>query len=316
MLTEAIACCLVSAFGTFWFRERTIRRAQRSQDERTRELSVELALHLAENTPMAGDLRVPRRMVERILLLARHLELDPSEARSAALAAALPPGARGDQRLPLPDGTRAALAARHARWDGAGVVSDLAGDEIPVAGQLLTAADWLETRDGASADALREALRHEMGRTFSPRLVRVMTENMAALLSVASAGAHLGLRVTSGAMLCITPCAPEALPASLRPAFLAALETRVRAQLRPTDRVYCTEAEVVVWLSGTDADGAIRVTQRLEPVVSRVVVPSLQRLEVACRIGAAIADTDATSFTDLLARARIRAQRSPATMVA
>lgn len=316
MFTEAIACCLVSAVGTWWFRERSIRGARHAEDIRTRELSVELALHLAENSPMEGDLRVPRRMAERILLLASRLDLDPSEARAAALAAALPPGARADARLPLPDGTRAALAARHARWDGAGVVSDLAGDAIPAAAQLLTAADWLETRDGASADALREALRHESGRTFSPRLARVLTESLADLLSVASAGAHLGLRVTSGAMLCITPRDPDALPAALRPAFLAALETRVRERVRPTDRVYCTESEVVVWLSRTDADGAMRVTERLAPVVSRVVVPSVQRLEVACRIGAAIADTDATSFSDLLARARARAQRGPATAAA
>jgi hypothetical protein len=312
MLTEAIACCAISAFGTLWFRERAVRRARQAEDDRTRELSLELALQLAERTPLQGDLRVPRRMSERILVLANRLALDTGEARSAALAAALPPGARADGRLPLPDGTRAALAARHARWDGAGVVSDLAGDAIPIAAQLLAAVDWMETRDGASVDALREALRYEAGRTFSPTLARVMAESLPALLSVASVGAHLGLRVTTGAMLCIKPCDPDALPAALRPAFLAALETRVRERLRPTDRVYCTEAEVVVWLNGTDADGAMRVTQRLGPVVERVVVPSIQRLEVACRIGAAVADSDATSFSDLLARARLRAQRAAA----
>lgn len=316
MFTEAIACCVVSAFGTLWFRERAVRRARHAEDNRTRELSVELALHLAESSPVDGDLRVPRRMAERILLLSARLELDPADARAAALAAALPPGAHANTRLPLPDGTRAALAARHARWDGAGVINDLAGDAIPAAAQLLTAADWLETRDGASADALREALRQESGRTFSPRMARAMSESLQALLSVASAGAHLGLRVTSGAMLCITPCDPDALPASLRPAFLAALETRVRERVRPSDRVYCTESEVVVWLSRTDVDGAMRVAQRLEPVVSRVVVPSIQRLEVSCRIGAAIADSDATSFSELLQKARVRAQRASATAAA
>jgi GGDEF domain-containing protein len=73
---------------------------------------------------------------------------------------------------------------------------------------------------------------------------------------------------------------------------------------------------VVVWLSRTDADGAMRVAQRLEPVVSRVVVPSIQRLEVSCRIGAAIADSDATSFSELLQKARVRAQRASATAAA
>jgi hypothetical protein len=187
MFTEAIACCVVSAFGTLWFRERAVRRARHAEDNRTRELSVELALHLAESSPVDGDLRVPRRMAERILLLSARLELDPADARAAALAAALPPGAHANTRLPLPDGTRAALAARHARWDGAGVINDLAGDAIPAAAQLLTAADWLETRDGASADALREALRQESGRTFSPRMARAMSESLQALLSVASA---------------------------------------------------------------------------------------------------------------------------------
>jgi GGDEF domain-containing protein len=113
-----------------------------------------------------------------------------------------------------------------------------------------------------------------------------------------------------GSVLVVSPCAPEALPPALRPAFLAALETRVRERVRPTDRVYCTEGEVVVWLSSADADGAMRVVQRLQPVVARVRVPSTQPLEVACRIGAAIADSDATSFSDLLAKARLRGQQA------
>lgn len=316
MITEAIACCLISAFGTLVVRERVEASRRRAEQERTRELAVELALHVAEKTPMDGELRVPRRMVERILLLAPKCDIEPADARAAALAAALPPGARADTRLPLPDGTRAALAYRHARWDGAGVVNDVRGAKIPIAAQLLAAADWLESRDGASRDALVEALRFETGRTFSPRMAAAMAACMEGLLQVSAADAHLGLRVTNGAMLCIAAVNPETLPPALLPAFLAALESRVRERLRPSDRVYCTDSEVVVWLTSTPADGAMRAAQRLEPIVARVPVPSLQRLEVACRIGVAVADNDATSFTELLGVARTRSQRGGAVVAA
>ena len=309
MFTEAIACCAVSALCTLLVRERVEGKRRRADEALTRELAVELALHVAEKTPIDGELRVPRRMVERILLLAQRLPADPADARAAALAAALPPGARSDTRLPLPDTTRAALAWRHARWDGTGVVTDLAGDRIPVAAQLLSAVDWLEARDGASRAALAEALRYESGRALGPVMTRTMLESLDALLSVSAADAHLGLRVTNGAMLCIAARDPEAIPPALRAPFLAALESRVRERVRPTDRVYCTDSEVVVWLTNTTAEGAVRAAARLEPAVSRVPIPSLQRMEVATRIGVAMADSDANSFTELLAMARLRAQK-------
>ena len=316
MLAAAFACCLISAMGTMLVRERQATRGRATEEQRTRELSVELALYLAERTPLEGDLRVPRRMVERILVLAKQLDVDAGDARAACLAAALPAGARADTRLPLPEGTRAALASRHARWDGTGIVHDVSGAAIPMPAQLLAAADWLEARDGASRDALVEAVRVESGATFSPSVVTGMIATMEALRSVAAADAHMGLRVTSGAMLCIAARDPESVPMGLRAPFLAALESKVRERLRPTDRVYCTDGEVVVWLGGTDADGAARAAARLVPVVERVAVPSLARVEVACRIGVAVADLDATSFTDLLSIARVRAQTTTARVVA
>lgn len=316
MFTEAIACCVVSALGTLLVRERVEAKRRRADEALTRELAVELALHVAEKTPLEGELRVPRRMVERILLLAQRLHADPADARAAALAAALPPGARADTRLPLPDGTRLALAYRHARWDGTGVVNDLAGDRIPVPARLLAAADWMEARDGASRAALAEALRYESGRALGPDTVTAMIESLDGLLTVNAADAHLGLRVTQGAMLCIAARDPESIPQALRAPFLAALESRVRERVRPTDRVYCTDAEVVVWLGNTTADGAVRAAARLEPAVARVPIPSLQRVEVATRIGLALADSDATSFTELLAMARLRAQKASAVAAA
>lgn len=308
MLTEAIACCVISALGTMLVRQREEASRRRVEDERTRELAVELALHLHDRTPTDGDLRVPRRMVERILVLAQTLSADPADARAAALAAALPPGARADTRLPLPDGTRAALAYRHARWDGGGIVRDLPGGQVPMPAQLLAAADWLEVRDGASRDALVDAARYESGRVFSPPLARALVDAMDQLRSVTSADAHLGLRVTNGAMLCISPRDPESVPLPLRAPMLAVLEGKVRERLRPTDRVYCTDAEVVVWLASTGADGAERAAARLTPVIDRISVPSLTRTEVACRIGVAVADVDASSFTELLSIARARSQ--------
>jgi hypothetical protein len=307
MVTELLVGCLVGGLAGAFLRRQEVRAEGDREEERTRELAVELALHVAERTPVEGELRIPRRMVERILLLGRRIDADPSEIRAAALAAALPAGASADSRLPLPDGTRAALANRHARHDGLGLPPGIAGSKIPVPARLLAAADWLESRDGASEEALAAALADEAGRRFDPAMVKQMLAVLSALLAAGPADGHLGMRVTHGALLCVAAANPDAVPLHMRGAFLAALETRVRERLRPTDRVYCTDAEVVVWLSGASADGAIAVVRRLEPIVARVAVPSIQRLEVACRIGLAAADTDATSFSELVQTARARA---------
>jgi len=127
---------------------------------------------------------------------------------------------------------------------------------------------------------------------------------------------HLGMRVTSGALLVVGAVAPDAVASEMRPAFLAALEARLRERLRTSDRVYCTDTDVVAWLGATTPEGAIAAMKRLEPLVARVRVPSIHRMEVACRIGLAVADSDATSFSDLLRVARARSRAAEGRQVA
>ena len=307
MVTELLLGCVFGGIAGAFLSRRDRQNERIREDERTRQLAVELALHVAERTPVEGELRVPRRMVERILLLGGRLGLESADVRAAALAAALPAGASADTRLPLPDGTRQALGWRHAREDGLGLPPTSATSPMPMPAQLLAAVDWLEMRDGASVEALGSALRDEAGHRFSAKLVATMLACLPKLLAAGPADGHMGMRVTAGALLCISAANPDAVPVTMRPAFLAALETRVRERLRPSDRVYTTEGEVVIWLSGCTAENAVSVMHRLEPLIAHVPVPSIQRLEVACRIGIAVADTDATSFTELVQTARARA---------
>ncbi len=316
MVVELLAGCAIGGMIALAARHRETHRDRSVEDERTRQLAVELALHVAERTPCEGDLRVPRRMVERILVLGGRLQADPSQTRAAALAAALPAGAASDTRLPLPLSTRAALTYRYARFDGLGLPPGVGGDALPLSAQLLAAADWLEMRDGASAEALSAAIAEESGRRFAPTMARALLAGLPALLVAGPADGHLGMRVTTGALLVVGAVNPDALAPEMRPAFLAALESRLRERLRPSDRVYCTDADVVAWLSGSTPDGALAAMKRLEPLVARVPVPSIQRVEVACRIGLAVADSDATSFSELLRVARARARAAEARRVA
>lgn len=316
MVVEVLAGCVIGGMVALAARYRDATASRATEDDRTRQLAVELALHVAERTPCEGELRVPRRMVERILLLGARLGADPSHTRAAALAAALPAGAASDARLPVPASTRAALTHRHARFDGLGLPPGVGGDALPVPAQLLAAADWLELRDGASPEALATAIAEESGRRFSPTVARAMTAALPALLVAGPTDGHLGMRVTTGALLVVGAVNPDALAPEMRPAFLAALEARLRERLRPSDRVYCTDSDVVAWLSGSTPEGALSAMRRLEPLVARVPVPSIQRVEVACRIGLAVADSDATSFSELLRVARARARAAEARRVA
>lgn len=306
MVAELLLGCVFGGIAGTFLSRRDRQNERIREDECTRQLSIELALHVAERTPVDGELRVPRRMVERILMLGGKLGLDSVDVRAAALAAALPAGASADTRLPLPDGTRQALGWRHAREDGLGLPPTSAASPMPAPAQLLAAADWLEMRDGASIEAIGAALRDESGRRFSSTVVATMLACLPKLLAAGPADGHLGLRVTAGALLCISAVQPDSVPTELRPAFLAALETRVREKLRTSDRVYTTDGEVVIWLAACSPDAAVAVMRRIEVLVTHVPVPCIQRLEIACKVGLAIADTDATSFTELVQTARAR----------
>lgn len=94
-------------------------------------------------------------------------------------------GARLAGRMDLPDGVAAALGAAYARWDGSGVPSGLAGDDIPRTLRIaIVARDivlWSE-QDGAE---VAEVLADRRGRSLDPAVVDAALADLAALIDPA-----------------------------------------------------------------------------------------------------------------------------------
>lgn len=280
-------------------------------DVRTRALPVELAVWWQDRAGGRASERAAatRRALHRIEILAGPLGLDEAESYGVQLAVALPPGMLEEQEVVLPGATRRALAYRHARWDGSGIPADLAGAKIPVEAQLLAALDWLELRDGTPEHALAGMLKAEGGRRFSRALAGVIAERLGELRLTGFTEAAARFRVVDGALLCVTPEGLEHDPADRRQTILEAVYARVRAGVRPIDRVYLAETDVVVWLSGVDAEGAIAVRDRIAGLLQSLSISGVEVGHIGTAIGTALADTDGTSFTDLLAVARERSRR-------
>ena len=307
MVVEVLAAGTLFALATGWMRDRRRWMARAMDDDASRSLPVDLALWWIEQEAHGAELRSSRRIVARIRVLGRLAAADATATTGAALAAALPPGALRDAALTLPQAARDALAFRHARWDGAGVPSGVQGEKIPSSAQLLALAEWMESRDGASPGSLETGLREEAGKRFSPSLAHSAAANLRELLAVAPPDAHMGLKVTSGTLVCVTPDGLDGHAEAARVATMAEIERRVRAKLRPSDRVYRTDRDIVVWLAHTGPDGAMAATNRMQPTLDAVPVAGTVGVTISCSATFALADTDATSFADLLAVARERA---------
>ena len=307
MVVEILATAALVALATGWMRDHRRLMARAADDDASRSLPVDLALWWIEQEAHGAELRSSRRIVARIRVLGRLAMADTASTTGAALAAALPPGALRDSTLTLPHAARDALTFRHARWDGGGVPCAKAGAAIPLSAQILAVAEWMEGRDGASPSSLDAGLREEAGHRFSPALAHNAAANLRELLAVAPPDAHLGLKVTSGTLVCVTADGLDGHAEAARTATMSEIERRVRATLRPSDRVYRTDRDVVIWLPHTGPEGAMAATARMQPALDAVPVAGTVGVTVSCSATFALADTDATSFADLLAVARERA---------
>ena len=302
----AAALALVSAWA--WDRHRLAR--QLRGREGSGRLPRDLLLWWLDRTPetRAGDIRCARRLVARVEAIGRVCGVDPGVAQAAAMAAAVPPGMLADPSLPLPEGTRHALHFRHARWDGSGIPPGVRGGAIPAAARLLAVGEWFEAHDGMAPGPMSALLSAEAGSRLDPRLVGSVLAHLDLVLGAGPADAHLGLRVTSGALLVVSPVGFSCLDAEAASSVLAEVEAAIRPRLRPSDRVYRTETEVLCWLSRCDADGALAVRERLDGALRQLVVRAAGRIVPGCVISVALADVDGTRFADLLEVARGRAR--------
>ena len=311
MLPEVLLTAALVTGAILWRFDRHRMSRRMLDDSRTRALPVELALWWQDRAGGRASDRAAatRRAVQRIESLAGALELDAPTSYGVQLAVALPPGMLAEEALVLPGPTRRALALRHARWDGSGIPADVRGSQIPIEAQLLAVLDWLEMHDGSAQHSLAALLRAEGGRRFSKALAVLVADRLGELRLTGFAEAASRFRVTDGAILVVTPAGLAHDPPDRQVAILESVQARVRSQIRPIDRAYVTESDVVVWLTGTDANGAIAVRDRLDAALARLTVAGVDVGTLLCSTGVALADTDGTSFTDLLGVARSRSRR-------
>jgi hypothetical protein len=311
MVVEVAATlALVSAWA--WDRRRLAHRL-RGREESGR-LPRDLLLWWLDRTPATnGDIRCARRLVARVEAIARVCGVDPATAQAAAMAAAVPPGMQADASLPLPEATRHALHFRHARWDGSGIPPGIRAGAIPASARLLAVGEWFEAHDGMAPGPMAALLSAEAGGRLEPRLVGSVLANLDLVLGAGPADAHLALRVTAGALLVVSPVGFACLDAEAAMAVLDQVEDTVRPRLRPTDRVYRNEAEVLCWLPACNADGALAVRGRLDAALRQMVVRAAGRIVPGCVISVALADVDGTRFAELLEVARGRAREEAAT---
>lgn len=319
MMVETLALIALAGLGGGWWLDRRRLVTRLAEGSAMRALSVDLALWWRARSSTTVEAREEaagaRRNVERIAVLARLLHLDPETTAALQLAAAVPPGMLAERDVRLGPTTRAALTLRHARWDGMGIPRGVKGDNIPIEAQVLGVADWLEVREGSPAHSLEAGLRAEGGARFGKELAELAATHARTLAAVGSPEVIGGLRVTRGALLCITPEKLDAIEREggleARQAALRAVEEFVRGRLRPTDRVRCTDREIVAWLKDANADGALAVIKRLEPAL-RAVPLTGEIPAVSCTVGVSLADSDATSFAELLSVARGRVAQKAA----
>ncbi len=311
MVSEVVLTAALLLGLVLWRCDRTRLRTRLLDDARTRALPVELALWWQDRAGGQASERAAatRRGVQRIESLAGALGLDEATSYGIQLALALPPGMLAEEHIVLPGPTRRALALRHARWDGNGIPADVRGAQIPIEAQLLGLLDWLEMHDGSPQHGIAAMLQAEGGRRFSKTLAALITERLGELRLTGFVEAAARFRVTDGAILVVTPDGLGQDPPDRRSAILGNIHALVRGSVRPIDRAYVTETDVVVWLTGTDAGGAMAVRDRLAKELAEVSFPGIDVGTLACGTSVALAGTDGTSFTDLLGVARSRCAR-------
>jgi HD-GYP domain-containing protein (c-di-GMP phosphodiesterase class II) len=143
-------------------------------------------------------------MWTRLGLLGR-AAADP-QGKARALGAHCEVAARFGSRMGLPDGVAAALAAGHARWDGRGVPSGLAGENIPVAIRIAVVARDVEVLARVAGDESAERiLRERRGRAYDPAVVdAALGVGLPAVLPVPMDAWNLALAAEPGPPVVVT----------------------------------------------------------------------------------------------------------------
>lgn len=91
------------------------------------------------------------------------------------------------------------IVHHHERWDGSGYPEGLAGDRIPLGARIIAVADAYHAmtsdrpyRQALSRDTALDALRHEAGKQFDPRIVEAFLQIPEEVLEPRGAGAGRG----------------------------------------------------------------------------------------------------------------------------
>jgi HD-GYP domain-containing protein (c-di-GMP phosphodiesterase class II) len=136
-----------------------------------REAVPHLLRHLGEDLPL-------RRRAGRV---AAALSDPGGKARS--LSSHCEVGARLAMRIGLPAGVVDGVAHAYERWDGKGLPSGLAGDEIPVATRIAVVARDVDVVYGRSGMAgVRRVLEHRSGRAYDPAVAAAFSDGSEAWL--------------------------------------------------------------------------------------------------------------------------------------
>lgn len=281
-------------------RESTLRIASASRAGEA--LAVELALRWREG--VQDQPAETRRAVQRVQLLAGWMDGSAADVAVARLVLALPHRTALDRRVPVPAAVRELSAWR---LDGGAAAR---GGVLAPAAQLVGMVDLLEARRGQEAAEIRAALEGEDGRGFDPRLVHVVLAHLIELDETAGEEALPPPNV-SGAVVCVQPRLAEDLGSGEVAPLLRRLEERVRERLRPSDRVYATDRDVIAWLPNAGQADAERVVERLAEALDEVVLPGRPWGPVHCRLASALAGTDGQRLPELVAAARRRIHRDP-----
>ena len=121
-----------------------------------------LLRHLGEDLPLSG----------RLGRVAMALSDPGGKARS--LSAHCEVGARLASRIGLPAEVVRGVAHAYERWDGRGLPSGLAGDEIPLATRIAVVARDVDVIYGGSGrDQVRDVLERRRGRAYDPAVTEV-----------------------------------------------------------------------------------------------------------------------------------------------
>ena len=296
------ALCLVGIIGTAWFIERQIFRKRESAIKYR--AYTELVSWMRCNADALADDGLSQRNVNRARIICDALKIGYG---TVSFAIILPNSIGTEETIELPCDVRQALVLRHARWDGEGI-SPIAGDEIPIAAQVLSVIDWLAVRDYTPTVKLIDEISKERGKKFAPEVTDAVIRNIIAIVDAERPIVQSNFRIVNGA---IVVCRPE------KHGPIAQTAMAIRRALRPNDQVKVINDEVIMWLRDTSDAGVKAVLHRIATVLYSMPSSSIDKNSSIdngnnknktkqLSFGVALAGLDSNKFADLIKIARSR----------